>query len=299
MEIALLFILCAVVFTLLVLIFLPLFLRPSVEAERMFSLVRSNRQDLRTVTLTERFWTFVTRQGSRLRNLGLGDATKLKRRLVQAGMRGSHTPDVYIATQVVLALAGALLGSLSPVNPFFWIFAGGVVAFMAPDFWLTSRGNKRRERIRRSLPDTVDLLGICVNAGLGLDQAFQRVGQELSLSHPEINQEFRIVDLERRAGTPRIDAWTACARRNNIEELTTFVAMLAETDRFGTPILQALTSFSGELRVKRRQRAEEAAAQTKIKIIFPLVLCIFPCIFIVLLAPAILSILDNMRTVGH
>jgi tight adherence protein C len=145
----------------------------------------------------------------------------------------------------------------------------------------------------------VDLLVVCVSAGLGLDQALMRVGEELGISHPEITEELGRLALERKAGASRIETWGALAERTRIEELSSFVNMLTETDRFGTPIVKALTEFSEQVRAKRRQRAEEAAAKTKVKIIFPLVVCIFPCIFIVLLAPALLSIVQGFSNMGR
>ncbi len=131
---------------------------------------------------------------------------------------------------------------------------------------------KRRERIRKSLPDALDLLVICVEAGLGLDQAMLRVGQELIISHPDIHQEFMQVNLEQLAGKPRLEAWKSAAERTQIPEFSLFVSMLTQADRFGTPIVRALSRFGDEIRLKRRQRAEEMAAKTKIKILFPLVL---------------------------
>ena len=170
---------------------------------------------------------------------------------------------------------------------------------MVPDFWLTMQQTKRKERIRRSMPDAMDLLVICVDAGLGLDQAILRVGAELGISHKDISQEFAQVNLAQRAGQSRLDAWQTLADRTKIEELQQFTSMLAQTDRFGTPLTKALNRFSEDLRLKRRQKAEEAAVKTKIKIIFPLVLCIFPCIFIVLLAPALLVVASGMTGLGN
>jgi tight adherence protein C len=161
--------------------------------------------------------------------------------------------------------------------------------------WLRTMIKKRNERIRKSLPDALDLLVICVEAGLGLDQAMLRVGQELSISHPDIHYEFMQVNLEQLAGKPRLEAWKSAAERTAIPEFALFVSMLTQADRFGTPIVRALSRFGDEIRLKRRQRAEEMAAKTKIKILFPLVLFIFPCIFIVLLAPAMLSIAKNIQ----
>ncbi len=143
------------------------------------------------------------------------------------------------------------------------------------------------------------MLVICVDAGLGLDQALQRVGGQLSHSHPEINEEFTQINLEQRAGKPRLEAWHSLYERTKIEEFKSFVNMLTQTDRFGTPILKALIQFSEEIRLKRKQKAEEAAAKTKVKIIFPLVLFIFPAIFIVLLAPALMSIASGLKVMGN
>jgi tight adherence protein C len=134
-----------------------------------------------------------------------------------------------------------------------------------------------------------------VEAGLGLDQAMLRVGQELVIGHPDIHQEFMQVNLEQLAGKPRLEAWKSTAERTQIAEFSLFVSMLTQADRFGTPIVRALSRFGDEIRLKRRQRAEEMAAKAKIKILFPLVFFIFPCIFIVLLAPAFMNIAKGMR----
>ena len=214
-------------------------------------------------------------------------------------MRDKSTLDSFFAIQIVMPLLVGFAGSFIPVNTAFWVFAGAVVGYMSPDFWLTRKTAKRRHKIRRSIPDALDLLTICVDAGLGLDQALLRVGAELDISHPEITEELTQVNLEQRAGKPRIEAWQGLADRSNIEEFKAFVSMLVQTDKFGTPILKALNQFSEEIRQKRKQHAEEAASKTKIKIIFPLVLCIFPCIFIVLLAPAILSIAAGFKSMGN
>src|SRR5208283_5740972 len=125
------------------------------------------------------------------------------------------------------------------------------------DLWLKRKTSSRKNRIRRSLPDALDLMVICVDAGLGLDQALLRIGDELAVSHPEISSEFMQVNLEQRAGRPRLEAWKHLAERSEIEEFTSFVSMLTQTDRFGTPIIRALSRFSEDIRSKRRQRAEE------------------------------------------
>ncbi len=228
--------------------------------------------------------------------MDLAEDAKLKQRLLSAGLRSSRSIDAYSASRFIGLLIGVdrwKLHSLS--NTIFWALSLGAIGYLIPDMWLGRKIKKRRERIRRSLPDALDLLVICVEAGLGLDQAMLRVGQELAISHPDINQEFMQINLEQLAGKPRLEAWKSGAERTQIAEFSLFVTMLTQADRFGTPIVRALSRFSDEIRLKRRQRAEEKAAKTKIKILFPLVLFIFPCIFIVLLAPAILSIAKNMQ----
>lgn len=276
---------------------LPFLLTQSRQAERMLQMVRSNREDKRRVTFLQSVSTKLLRVSRQLRKPGKkggGSADKLRTRLTQAGFRGQYAPDLFFTLQAAGVVLGVVLGGFVVGQTFFMGFAGAVVGFMGPDMWLSSRTKRHKNRIRRSIPDAIDLLAICVNAGLGLDQAILRVGDELGVSHPELNREFDRLNLERRAGKARIEAWRDLAKRTEIEELSAFVSMLAETDRFGTPIAGALVSFSEEIRVSRRQRVEEAAAKTKIKIVFPLVLCIFPCLFIVLLAPAILGLLDGL-----
>jgi tight adherence protein C len=145
----------------------------------------------------------------------------------------------------------------------------------------------------------VDLLVICVDAGLGLDQAMLRVGVELSISHPEINEEFLQINREQRAGKPRMDAWQSMADRTNLREISSFTSMLSQTEKFGTPIARALSVFADGMRMDRRHRAEELAAKTTVKMIFPLVLFIFPSMFIVLLAPAVLSIGRGLAGLTH
>jgi tight adherence protein C len=288
------------VFCIIALVFAPMLLRPSPEAQRILEVVQSKRPDQRTVGSKEVMQEGILRIAREVRaRLGMGENVKLKRRLVQAGIRSKSTLDTFFAVQCINPLVGAFVGSFIPVNTGFWVMALAVVGYMSPDMWLSRKIKKRQHRIRRSIPDALDLLVICVDAGLGLDQALLRVGAELSASHPDIQEEFTQVNLEQRAGKQRIEAWQSLATRTEIEEFKLFVGMLTQTDKFGTPILKALTSFSDEIREKRRQHAEEAAAKTKIKIIFPLVLFIFPCLFIVLLAPAIISIGAGFKGMGN
>jgi tight adherence protein C len=170
--------------------------------------------------------------------------------------------------------------------------------YFGPDFYLDRKIKKRRERIRKSLPEVMDLLYVCVDAGLGMDQAMIRVAQSLGESHADMYEEIMRMGREQRAGKPRVDAWKSLAERTELPDVESFVAMLIQTERFGTPIARALAQFSDDLRRKRRQAAEERAAKTTVKMIFPLVLFIFPSLFTVLLGPALLSISQSLSGLG-
>jgi tight adherence protein C len=285
------------VFLVLALLIAPALMRPSPAARRILEMVQSSRPDQRKVGTKERLQVKILSlaNGVRIR-LGLAEDEQLKQQLFSGGIKTSRGANAYLTSRFLGPVIGLALGSLMPTNTVFWSLTLGAVFYLLPDMWLKLRIKKRRERIRRSLPDALDLLVICVEAGLGLDQAMLRVGQELMHSHPDIHQEFMQVNLEQLAGKPRLDAWKSAADRTQIGEFSLFVSMLTQADRFGTPIVRALSRFGDEIRLKRRQRAEELAAKSKIKILFPLVLFIFPCIFIVLLAPAILNIARNMQT---
>jgi tight adherence protein C len=285
------------VFLLVAMLLAPVLLRPSPAARRMQEMVQSTRADVRNVGTKERIQRTILSMATSLQGrLGLTEDQKVKQQLLSAGIRSSRGMNAYAASRFVGPAIGLVCGSLIHSNTVFWALSLGAVFYLLPDMWLRMKIKKRRERIRRSLPDALDLLVICVEAGLGLDQAMLRVGQELIISHPDIHQEFIQVNLEQLAGKPRLEAWKSAAERTQIPEFALFVSMLTQADRFGTPIVRALSRFGDEIRMKRRQRAEEMAAKTKIKILFPLVLFIFPCIFIVLLAPAILNIAKNMQS---
>jgi len=285
-----------IVFGVVALMLMPNFFRPSPEAQRILDVVKSDRPEFQPTNGKEQVQDKLLNVATNLRmRLGISDNPRLKERLAQAGIRGKSGIDAYFAAQYLVPIGGAAAGTLFGSNLILCVLAFGVAGYLAPDMWLNWMMGRRRKRIRRSIPDALDLMVICVEAGLGLDQALLRIGQELAVSHPDIHDEFVQVNREQRAGRPRLEAWQNLAERTEIEEFRSFVGMLSQTDKFGTPIAKALSRFSEEIRTKRKQAAEEAAAKTKIKIIFPLVLCIFPCIFIVLLAPAVLNIMSGLQ----
>jgi len=231
--------------------------------------------------------------------LGLAADVVLPERLANAGYKGTLSSELYTTSRIVLPLLALVAGSFIAPDRGFWMIALPAAAFIAPNIALTRLIKLRRGKIRRSIPDAVDLLVICVDAGLGIDQALLRVGQELGNSHPQITEELLQINREQRAGKPRIQAWTDMAKRSQLPEIDAFAGMLVQTERFGTPIARALSAFGDNIRLKRRQLAEEKAAKTTVKIIFPLVLFIFPSMFLVLLGPAVLSIMRGMASMGQ
>ena len=223
---------------------------------------------------------------------------KLVRRLMLAGYRKPAAADLFLGLRLAIpAGLGLLIALFVNSNALMYFILAVGVGFFAPDFWLNWATNKRREKIRLSLPDGLDFLAICLEAGLGLDQGIVRLGQELRVSHPELSEEFLQINFEQRAGVPRIAAWKTFSDRVDLETVRSFVAMLIQTDRFGTPISKSLASFSDALRIARRQKAEELAAKTTIKLLFPLALFIAPAMGIVLLEPAMISIVKSFQSI--
>lgn len=224
--------------------------------------------------------------------IGLADDSDVGQRLALAGYRNKGIIELYYGAKLLGPLLAALIAGffLPKDNIIFWFIIMAAVGFFAPDFWLSSAVSRRREKVRLALPDAIDLLVICMEAGLGMDQALIRVGTDLQFTHRELSEELLLINLEQRAGKPRVEAWRAMADRTNLETVRSFVNMLVQTERFGTPLSKSLGFFADALRTRRRQMAEEMAAKTTIKLVFPLVLFIFPSMFIVLLAPAVIAI---------
>jgi tight adherence protein C len=212
----------------------------------------------------------------------------LRLRLVQAGYRRHEALTIFFGIRVVFALALFSLFSTSVLSrPNMTLALGGLgFGYVLPGMVLARMAKRRAHRIRLSLADALDLLVVSVEAGLGLDQALSRVGSELEFAYPELSDELRLINLELRAGKPRAEALRNLADRTGVDDLSALVTMLIQTDKFGTSVAQSLRVYSETLRTKRRQRAEEAAAKTGVKMVFPLVFCIFPAIWIVTIGPA-------------
>jgi tight adherence protein C len=214
--------------------------------------------------------------------------------LLRAGFRRPEARQVFAGVRIllpVILVAAAYFSGLY-VGRAVLVFAfAAVLGYMVPEIWFMRRVRARHQRLRVALPDGLDLLVICVEAGLGLDQALARVSQELQRAHREFSDEIQLVSTEMRLGKTRTDALRELGRRTGLEDLKGLVTILIQTERFGTSIAHSLRIFSDELRTKRRQRAEEMAAKISIKMVPVLVLFIFPALMIVVLGPAIVTIM--------
>ncbi len=216
------------------------------------------------------------------------ETSKLRQRLVAAGYRRNEALVVFYGLRLTLAVAlFSLLATPLIIKP---NLPGALtlclVGYVLPGMILARLAKKRQHLIRLGLPDVLDLLVVSVEAGLGIDQAIQRVGEELAFAHPDLSDELRLVNLQLRAGKGRTEALHNLGERTGVDDVKSLVAMLVQTDKFGTSIAQSLRVHSEVLRTKRRQRAEEAAAKTGVKMVFPLVFCIFPAVWVVTIGPA-------------
>ncbi len=232
--------------------------------------------------------------------LSPAEVSKARAWLIQAGYRDARHVSMYVGSRILFALLGiGIVVLLSGFNSLILLLGVGAFGFFLPRILLKRMIKERQRRIKIGLPDALDLTVICVEAGLALDQAMMRVGEDLRHAHPELSGEFHLVTLEMRAGKPRVEALQNLAARTGVDDIRQLVATLVQTDRFGTSVAQALRVHSDSLRTERRQRAEEQAAKTSIKMIIPLVLFILPSILIVTLGPAIISLYRTLVASGR
>ncbi len=226
------------------------------------------------------------------------EVSVVRQRLVRAGYRNDSALKLFYGAKFLIPVTLALLLLATGVGHYSPLFLYGAalgLGFLIPDFWLSNRIEARQSRITRGLPDVLDLLVICVEAGLSLDQALSRTAQELKTTRPDISDELSIVALEQSAGKPREDAWRGFAERTEVESVRNLVSVLVQSEKFGTSIARTLRVHSDTLRTQRRQKVEELAAKTTVKLVFPLVLFIFPSIFLVTLGPAVIVMVDSFH----
>ena len=229
--------------------------------------------------------------------------TRLRTSLATAGYRSPRAIVIFLGTRIFLAvllgLAFLVFGSevMDGKEPMYFpivLIGVMVIGFYGPQLWLSNTINKRKERLVNGFPDALDLMVVCVEAGLGLDQAISRVGHEVKQGHPDLGDEFILLNLELRAGLSREQGLRNLVNRTDLEDIRSLVALLIQTDRFGTSIGQALRVHSDSMRLKRRLKAEERGAQLPVKLMIPLILFIFPALMVVIIGPGAISLMRNL-----
>jgi tight adherence protein C len=232
--------------------------------------------------------------------LSPGEVSRTRGWLIQAGYREPRHLTIYMGSRVLMALLGvAAVVVFSGFDSLLMMVGVGGFGFFLPRFVLKRKIRARQRMLTLGLPDALDLTVICVEAGLALDQAMMRVGEDLRHAHPELSSELYLVNLEMRAGKPRMEALHNLAARTGVDDIRALVGTLVQTDRFGTSVAQALRVHSDSLRTERRQRAEEAAAKTTIKMVIPLVLFILPSLLFVTLGPAVIQLYHALMPEGR
>ena len=229
--------------------------------------------------------------------------SRIREKLVCAGYRNSRAPILFLGSRILLAIVfglGFLVFGTEATKEMSspYAFPGilvlcMVVGFYCPQLWLHSAINKRKERLVDGFPDALDLMVVCVEAGLGLDQAMAKVGQEIMMGHKDLGTEFALLNLELRAGLSREQALRNLVQRTDLEDIRSLVALLIQTDRFGTSIGQALRVHSDGMRLNRRMKAEEKAAQLAVKLMVPLILFIFPSLMVVIAGPGAIRLMHS------
>jgi tight adherence protein C len=229
------------------------------------------------------------------------DANIMQRRLIRAGYRGENALTVLYGTKVVFGVLLPILMTMAvasstadPTNKFLAVVAAAALGFWGPNEWVKIRAQRRQKQIERGLSNALDLLVVCVESGLGLDQAIVQVAKELEHAHPEITEEFALVNLEMKAGKRRVEALRNLAERTGVADLKKLVAVLIQADRFGTGIAASLRGHADYMRVQARQVAEEKAAKLGVKLVFPIFFCILPTLFVVTVGPITVKIIREL-----
>lgn len=245
------------------------------------------------------FVNFLSAIGLKLTPGKAAEDSKTRLKFLRAGVRGENILSVFWGTKILLAIVLAMgflifavvsLKTLGTAVLMYLVVLLALVGLILPDIWLRVRTGKRKKRLFRGFPDALDLLVVCVEAGMGLDMSLHRVGEEIGLTHPELAQELKLLNLELRAGKTRHSALRNLAKRTDIEDVKNLVTLLIQTDRFGTSIAQALRVYSDSFRTTRYQRADEIAAKMGTKLVFPLAFFMFPAFFVVAVGPAAIQL---------
>lgn len=264
-------------------------INPRPKPKTMFDSIHQTGVSLGTVV--EQFQGVVPRSNA--------EVSVALQRLIRAGFRNEAAIKIFYGSKVLIPLLFCVLALVTRMSEFmspFFVYASALAfGFLAPDFWLGRKISKRQSSIRRGLPDVLDLLVICIEAGLSLDHATARASRELSKAQPALCDELGIVVLEQRAGRARSDAWKNMADRTDVDSLRNLVSILVQSEQFGTSVAKTLRTHAHTLRIQRVQAVEEQAAKTSTKLVFPLVLFIFPSLFLVTLGPAMILMAESFN----
>jgi tight adherence protein C len=226
------------------------------------------------------------------------DVSTVQKRLARAGYREPSYINIFYSSKVLVPMALCLVATVTQLytySPLFVYALAAGLGYLAPDFWLNNRISARKMKLSLGLPEALDLLVICVEAGLSVDKATMRTAEELRISQPAIADEMNLVYLEQRAGRPRAEAWKNFGERTDVDTIRSLASILIQADKFGTSVGKTLRTHAEALRTRRRQDAEEKAAKTTVKLTFPLVLFIFPSLFVVTLGPSMIVMLEGFE----
>jgi tight adherence protein C len=226
------------------------------------------------------------------------DVSIVQKRLARAGYREPSYINIFYSSKVLVPMALCLVATVTQLytySPLFVYALAAGLGYLAPDFWLNNRISARKMKLSLGLPEALDLLVICVEAGLSVDKATMRTAEELRISQPAIADEMNLVYLEQRAGRPRAEAWKNFGERTDVDTIRSLASILIQADKFGTSVGKTLRTHAEALRTRRRQDAEEKAAKTTVKLTFPLVLFIFPSLFVVTLGPSMIVMLEGFE----
>jgi tight adherence protein C len=301
MTIALLAFIC--VFLLVASVGLLLFYRQTMVKRISTVVVQTQRGSFsQTLRNTGSSLGSMVKQFERVVPKSQAESTVVQQRLIRAGYRKESAQSFFYGAKFLAPAALCVVVFFTGIgsgNPLFMYIAAAGLGYLAPDFWLGRKIKARQADIRLALPDVLDMLVICVEAGLGLDQATAKAAQELAGAHPALCDEMNIVVLEQSAGRARTDAWKHLAERTDVPNVRSLVSTLVQAEQYGTSVAKTLRTHSETLRTQRIQQVEELAAKTTVKLIFPLVLFIFPCLFLVTLGPAAITMADAFKNFFH
>lgn len=268
------------------------------RTEGQFGVAASDNESI-GLSIKDKVQSLLTRLGEANKPSNESEVSAIRETLVTAGYRHARAPILFMGAKLLSAILALGLAILFPtkllgfptVTVQLVIYVGAASAgYFLPMLWLRHATNQRKEKLQDAFPDALDLMVVCVEAGLGLDAAINRVSSEIHFAHKELAEELNLVSLELRTGLSRAEALKNLSRRIDLEEVSSLVALLVQTDKFGTSIGQSLRVHSDAMRVNRQLRAEELAAKLPVKMLFPLIFFIFPSLFVVVIGPAAIKI---------